>query len=159
MMIQSKRAPAPTHATPPGGELRFHRTNRKVSEGALGDHPQDVVIALELSLSLFVKTVQTPGVGSGWGAPSPFSPRFGQPGFAPSLKTTPGQPERGWLQREEVLSWLKIFQIASNKQTAEKSHWFKNKTKQNSEGLILGLRGELIQSLATSCPRLGVPPH
>lgn len=52
MMIQRNRAPAPTHPTPPGGELRCHKTNKKVSEGALKDHPQDGVIALELSLSL-----------------------------------------------------------------------------------------------------------
>lgn len=50
-MIQRNWAPVLTCPTLPGGELRFHRTNKKVSEGALWDHPQDV-IALELSLSL-----------------------------------------------------------------------------------------------------------
>lgn len=29
--------------------------------------------------------------------------------------------------REKVLSWLKIFRMVSNKQTAEKSHWLKKK--------------------------------
>lgn len=32
--------------------------------------------------------------------------------------------------REKVLSWLKIFRMVSNKQTAEKSHWLKKKKAQ-----------------------------
>lgn len=43
-MIQRKRAPAPAHPTPPGGELRFHRTNKKVSEGALGGTPRMLLL-------------------------------------------------------------------------------------------------------------------
>ena len=61
--------------------------------GALGDHPQGVVIALELSLSL-ERLCRHQRVDSGWGALCPFSLWLGQPGFAPSLQTTPVQPEQ-----------------------------------------------------------------
>lgn len=89
MMIRSKRAPALTQATPPGGELRFHRTNRKVSEGALGDHLQDVVIALERSLSLFIKAVQTPEGGLGLGCTEPLLPAVGTARLCPVLENDP----------------------------------------------------------------------
>lgn len=51
--------------------------------------------------------------------------------------------------REKALSWLKIFRMVSNKQTAEKSHWLKKK-KSTGEGLIL--------SPAASSPALGFQP-
>lgn len=54
-----------------------------------------------------------------------------------------------------MLSWLKIFQMASNEQTAEKSRWLK---KTNGDGLNLGVRCQSTQNPSASCSCLGVPP-
>lgn len=54
-----------------------------------------------------------------------------------------------------MLSWLKIFQMAS-KETNSKEITLVKQT--SGEGLILGLRWESIQNPAASCPGLGVPP-
>lgn len=57
-------------------------------------------------------------------------------------------------ERGEALSWLKIFQMASNTQTAEKSHGLKK----NGGRAGLGLTYQSTQSPAASGPSLGVPP-
>lgn len=100
-MIQRKRAPAPTDPTPPGGELRFHRTNKKISEGALGDHPR-MLLLLWSSLPLYECCADTRGWAQA-GSTKPPPPLAGTAGSAPSLKTAPVQPERWQLQRGGAL--------------------------------------------------------
>lgn len=92
-----------------------------------------MLLLLWSALSLFIKAVQTPEgrLGREWGA-------RGHRGLSPSVWDSQGLPpvfeklpldhqsRDGW--REKALSWLKIFQMMSNKRTAEKSHWLKKKT-------------------------------
>ena len=107
-------------------------------------------------LSPFIKAVQTSEGRLGLGGSEPSLPLFGTAWLCPVFEKLPlnNQSSDGW--REKALSWLKIFQMVSNKRTAEKSHWLKKK--QTGEGLILGLRLEATQSPAASCPSLGIPP-
>lgn len=68
--------------------------------------------------------------GSGWGARlCPPCPQVGTARPHPGFEMLPlnYQSKDSW--REKALSWLKIFRTASNKHTAEKSHWFLKKKK------------------------------
>lgn len=103
-MIQRNRAPAPRQPTPPGGELRFHRTDKKVTEG----RPSVATPGCYCfgALSLVIKAVQTP---------EGRLPLVGTARLSPVFEQLPlnNQSSDGW--REKALSWLKISPMVSNK--------------------------------------------
>lgn len=77
-------------------------------------------------------------MGSGWGAQTaPRLPLDGAARLRPIFEKLVLNYQSSASWREKALSWLKIFQMVSNKRTAEKSHWFKKK--HMVEGLILSL--------------------
>lgn len=68
--------------------------------------------------------------GSGWGSKAvPPCPQVGTARPHPGFEMLPLNYQSSDSWREKVLSWLKIFRMVSNKQTAEKSHWLKKKKK------------------------------
>lgn len=87
--------------------------------------------------------------GSGWGSKAVTPcPQVGTARPHPGFEMLPLNYQSSDSWREKALSWLKIFRMVSNKQTAEKSHWLKKKKKKSTgEGPIL--------SPAASPPALG----
>lgn len=108
-----------------------------------------------LSLSLFIKAVQTPEGGLRLGCTEPLLPLAGTARLCPVLEGDPCttravMAERRCSPGSKYSKWRVI-----NEQQRNHTGLKKN----NSEGLIPGLRCGPIQSPAASCPSLGVPPH